>query len=80
MRFVTADHWFAYMRDAFDWLYREGERAPKLLTVAMPCRLIGRPGRIGALARFLDHVEARPGVWLCRREEIARHWHERHAG
>ena len=77
--FVTADHWFAYMRDAFDWLYREGERAPKLLTVALHCRMIGRPGRIGALARFLDHAAAHPGVWLCRREEIARHWRRRHA-
>ena len=78
--FVKADDWFTYMRDAFDWLYREGEISPKLLTVAMHCRMIGRPGRTSALTRFLDHVTAHPDVWLCRREDIAQHWYEHHGG
>jgi allantoinase len=77
--FATAEHWFTYMRDAFDWLYHEGESAPKLLTVAMHCRMIGRPGRISALTRFLDHVESHKDVWFCRRVQIARHWHANHA-
>ena len=76
--FVTAEHWFTYMRDAFDSLYQEGGSSPKLLTVALHCRMIGRPGRISALTRFLDHVETHADVWLCHREEIARHWHDRH--
>ena len=77
--FVTAQDWFVYMRDAFDWLYDEGEHAPKLLTVAMHCRMLGRPGRIGALTRLLDHIDEHSNVWLCRREEIARHWYAQHA-
>ena len=76
--FSTADHWFTYMRDAFDWLYAEGASAPKFLTVAMHCRMIGRPGRISALARFLEHVMKHPDVWVCRREEVARHWYQNH--
>ena len=76
--FSTADHWFTYMRDAFDWLYTEGEVAPKFLTVAVHCRMIGRPGRIGALARFLEHVGKHPDVWVCRREDVARHWYQHH--
>jgi allantoinase len=78
--FVTAAQWFEYMRDAFDWLRAEGAVAPKMLTVALHCRMIGRPGRIAALARFLDYVTGFPDVWICRREEIARHWHAHHAG
>ena len=74
--FSLADDWFAYMRDAFDWLYAEGEAAPKFLTVAVHCRMIGRPGRIGALVRFLEHVGKHPEVWICRREDVARHWYQ----
>ncbi|MFQ5784149.1 MAG: allantoinase PuuE [Alphaproteobacteria bacterium] len=84
MRFATpqgfnsGDQFFAYLRDAFDTLYDEGETAPKMMSVGLHCRLVGRPGRTAALARFLDHVQSREAVWICRRIDIARHWRERH--
>ena len=84
MRFATAqgfnsgDQFFAYLRDAFDVLYAEGESAPKMMSVGLHCRLVGRPGRAAALARFLDHVQAHDKVWICRRIDIARHWHATH--
>jgi len=84
MRFATAqgfnsgDQFFAYLRDAFDTLYAEGERAPKMMSVGLHCRLAGRPGRIAALRRFLDHVQAHDKVWICRRVDIARHWRAVH--
>ena len=68
------DAFFAYLRDTFDVLYAEGDRAPKMMTVSLHCRLIGRPGRIRALTRFLDHILAHQRVWVCRREDLARHW------
>ncbi len=76
--FNTADHFFTYLRDAFDVLYAEGEETPKMLSVGLHCRLIGRPGRFRALQRFLDHIEAHDRVWVTRRVDIARHWAERH--
>ena len=81
MRFATAqgfnsgDQFFAYLRDAFDVLYAEGETAPKMMSVGLHCRLAGRPGRAAALARFLDYVQSHERVWLCRRIDIAHHWH-----
>ncbi|CAX24029.1 conserved protein of unknown function; putative xylanase/chitin deacetylase domain [Methylorubrum extorquens DM4] len=84
MRFATAqgfntgEHFFTYLRDSFDALYAEGATAPKMMSVGLHCRLVGRPGRIAALARFLDHVAAHDGVWLARRIDIARHWTARH--
>ncbi len=84
MRFATAqgfntgEQFFAYLRDAFDALYAEGADAPKLLNIGLHCRLVGRPGRSLGLARFLDHVLAHDRVWLCRRVDIARHWHATH--
>ena len=72
--FATADDFFAYLRDAFDVLYAEGDEAPKMMSVGMHCRLLGRPGRFRALQRFLDHVEAHDRVWVARRVDIARHW------
>jgi putative urate catabolism protein len=84
MRFATSqgfnsgDQFFAYLRDAFDTLYAEGETAPKMMSIGLHCRLVGRPGRTAALARFLDYVQQRDRVWLCRRVDIARHWHEHH--
>ena len=81
MRFATpqgfnsGDQFFAYLRDTFDLLYAEGEHAPKMMSVGLHCRLAGRPGRALALARFLDHVAAHDRVWVCRRLDIARHWH-----
>ncbi len=74
----TAEHFFSFLRDSFDVLYEEGTVAPKLLTVSLHCRLIGRPGRIRGLTRFLDHVLAHDRVWICRRIEIARHWRALH--
>jgi peptidoglycan/xylan/chitin deacetylase (PgdA/CDA1 family) len=85
MRFASAqgfnsgDQFFAYLRDAFDVLYAEGERgAAKMMSVGLHCRLVGRPGRTAALARFLDHVQQHDKVWICRRIDIARHWHQHH--
>ncbi len=83
MRFATAqgfntgDQFFTYLRDAFDVLYAEGADKPKMLSVGLHCRLVGRPGRIAGLQRFLDHVQRHDKVWLCRRVDIARHWREK---
>ena len=76
--FNTADHFFTYLRDTFDTLYAEGEDRPAMMSVGMHCRLLGRPGRITALQRFLDHVERHDRVWVCRRVDLARHWMTRH--
>jgi allantoinase len=72
--FAQADDFFTYLRDTFDTLYAEGADAPKMMSVGMHCRLLGRPGRIVALQRFLDHVAKHDRVWVCRRIDIARHW------
>jgi putative urate catabolism protein len=85
MRFATTqgfnsgDQFFAYLKDSFDTLYGEGASAPKMMSVGLHCRLAGRPGRAAALARFLDYVGGHEEVWLCRRIDIARHWHSAHA-
>ena len=76
--FNSGDQFFAYLRDAFDVLYAEGQEAPKMLSIGLHCRLVGRPGRFRALQRFLDHVEKHDRVWVCRRIDIARHWIDRH--
>ena len=76
--FNTGEQFFAYLRDAFDVLYMEGETAPKMLSIGLHCRLAGRPARLAALAAFLDHVQGHEGVWICRRIDIARHWIARH--
>jgi allantoinase len=75
--FNTAQHFFEYLRDSFDVLYAEGADAPKMLSIGMHCRLLGRPGRFLALQKFLDHIAARDRVWVCRRIDIARHWKEK---
>ncbi len=80
--FAQADDFYIYLRDSFDALYAEGDpaglNAPKMMSVGMHCRLLGRPGRITALQRFLDHVEKHDYVWTCRRIEIAQHWQHTH--
>ena len=76
--FNTGDHFFAYLKDAFDVLYAEGEERPKMMSIGMHCRLLGRPGRFEALQRFLDHIEKHDRVWVCRRVDIARHWIDKH--
>lgn len=73
-----ADPFFAYMRDAFDVLYAEGDpqgqNAPKMMTIGLHCRMVGRPGRFIALQKFLDHIARHEQVWVCRRIDLARHW------
>ena len=77
--FSAPDGWEQYMTDAFETLLAEGRAgAPKMMSVGLHCRLIGRPGRAAALARFLDKVAATPDVWVCRRADIARHWWATH--
>lgn len=76
--FNSGDQFFAYLRDAFDVLYAEGAETPKMMSIGLHCRLVGRPGRTAALARFLDYVQGHSHVWLCRRVDIARHWHTQH--
>ena len=80
--FAQAEDFYIYLRDSFDVLYAEGDanglNAPKMLSVGMHCRLLGRPGRLVALQRFLDHVQKHDKVWVCRRIEIANHWQAKH--
>ncbi|MDR3454449.1 MAG: allantoinase PuuE [Rhodoferax sp.] len=77
-----ADPFYQYMRDSFDVLYAEGdpegEDRPKMLSIGMHCRMLGRPGRIVALQRFLDHIAKHDRVWVCRRVDLARHWKQVH--
>jgi putative urate catabolism protein len=76
--FANGDDFYTYLRDAFDVLYAEGDETPKMLSVGLHCRMIGRPGRFRGLQKFLDHIEAHDRVWVTRRVDIARHWAERH--
>ena len=82
--FNTGDHFYSYLKDAFDVLYEEGDPLgldrPKMLSIGMHCRLLGRPGRLRALQRFLDHVQQHEQVWITRRIDIARHWATVHPG
>jgi allantoinase len=77
-----ADPFFQYLKDTFDALHAEGDPhgddRPKMMSVGMHCRLLGRPGRITALQRFLDHIARHEDVWVCRRVDIARHWRQAH--
>ena len=80
MRFVanqgfnTGDHFFTYLKDSFDSLYEEGKTNPKMMSVGLHCRLIGKPGRIQSLKRFLDYILRHEDVWICKRIDIAKHW------
>lgn len=76
--FNTSEHFYQYLKDSFDVLYAEGEEAPKMLSIGMHCRLLGRPGRFRALQRFLDYVQSHDQVWICRRIDIAEHWRKTH--
>ncbi len=86
MRFATAqgfnagDQFFTYLKDTFDVLYAEGRAgSPKMMSVGLHCRLVGRPGRSASLARFVDYVVSHPDVWVATRQDIARHWRIHHA-
>jgi peptidoglycan/xylan/chitin deacetylase (PgdA/CDA1 family) len=72
------DEFFEYLRDAFDVHWAEGDERPAMMSIGMHCRLLGRPGRMRALQRFLDHVEKHDRVWVSRRVDIARHWRDVH--
>lgn len=76
--FSSGEEFFQQLKDAFDLLWQEGERQPKMMSVGLHGRISGHPARAMALARFLDYIQARDGVWICRREDIARHWISQH--
>jgi len=69
------DQFFTYLKVSFDVLYAEGETSPKMMSVGLHCRLVGRPGRAAALMRFLDYIAKHERVWVPTRLQIARHWH-----
>jgi putative urate catabolism protein len=77
-QFATGEDFYVYAKDSFDVLYREGASQPKMMSVGLHMRLIGHPGRAAGLERFLDYVLSHNDVWVCRREEIARHWIAHH--
>lgn len=83
MRFINAqgfaegEQFFTYLKDAFDVLYAEGETAPKMMSVGLHCRLVGRPGRAAGLKRFLDYIGKHERVWVPTRLQIAQHWHDK---
>ena len=82
MRFATnqgfnsGEQFFQYLKDSFDCLYKEGETNPKMMSIGLHCRLIGRPGRMQSLLKFLDYIQQFKDVWVCKRNEIAEHWHQ----
>ena len=84
MRFATAqgfnagEQYYGYLKDSFDVLYAEGAHSPRMLSIGLHCRLVGRPGRFAALRRFLDYAQGHDKVWFCRRIDIARHWIAEH--
>ena len=85
MRFATnqgfnsGDQFFTYLKDSFDSLYEEGKVSPKMMSIGLHCRLIGRPGRVQSLIRFLEYVLEHKNVWICRRIDIAKHWIKHYA-
>ena len=76
--FTHAEPFYQYLKDSFDTLYEEGDRSPKMLSIGLHCRMIGRAGRITALKKFLKYISEKPDVWVCRRDEIAKHWDKTH--
>ena len=74
--FNSGDQFFNYLKDSFDALYLEGETHPKMMSVGMHARILGRPGRIMAMRKFLEYVKTFDDVWFCTRSEIAEHWYE----
>ncbi len=76
--FNSGNDFYTYLKDAFDVLYAEGKTAPKMMSVGLHARLAGKPGRIAALARFIDYVQSHEQVWICRRLDLAQHWLKHH--
>lgn len=74
--FNAGDQFFNYLKDAFDVLYAEGEQQPRLLNIGLHCRIIGRPARFKSLQRFIEYIQSKPDVWICRRVDLAHHWHD----
>ena len=72
--FNTGDHFFSYLKDSFDTLYEEGKKNPKMMSIGLHCRLIGKPGRIQSLKKFIDYMLKHKNIWICKRIDIARHW------
>ena len=72
--FNTSEEFFVYLKDTFDILYKEGEILPKMMSIGMHCRLLGRPGKFIALQKFLDYIQKHDHVWICTRQQIADHW------
>jgi putative urate catabolism protein len=77
--FNTGDHFYHYLKDSFDCLYEEGRNgSPKMMSVGLHCRLVGRPGRALGLQKFIDYISSKEKVWIARRIDIANHWHAYH--
>jgi len=76
--FNSGDQFFTYLKDSFDVLYAEGARTPRMMSIGLHCRLVGRPGRFAALQRFVEYVGGHDRVWVSRKVDVARHWHDRH--
>lgn len=76
--FSHGDEFFNYLKDAFDCLYEEGQSEPKMMSIGMHCRILGKPARFMALKRFLDYIDNKPDVWVASREDIAQHWLKHH--
>lgn len=72
--FSYSQEFYEYLKDSFDTLYEEGKTSPKMMSIGMHCRILGRPGKIAAMKKFLDYVSGFDDVWFCTREQIARHW------
>jgi putative urate catabolism protein len=72
--FNSGDQFFTYLKDTFDTLYAEGEYAPKMMSIGLHCRIIGRPGRFASLVKFINYIQEFNDVWVCRRQDIAEHW------
>jgi allantoinase len=72
--FNTGDHFYSYLKDSFDTLYEEGRTNPKMMSVGLHCRIIGKPGRVQSLKKFLDYILKHEDIWICKRVDIAKHW------
>jgi peptidoglycan/xylan/chitin deacetylase (PgdA/CDA1 family) len=72
--FGPGEDFFSYLRDSFDVLYEEGAERPRLMSIGLHMRLSGHPGRARALIRFIEYIQSHERVWVCRREDVARHW------